>query len=516
MRKLLGNHHPSSQRHVDEFEAVATNCMKKLFRPTCIPLYLLIFSMLTSCIDTGDEERPGIRVSADYLATKVWGIEQFKDDGQDKSQLFQEVFVEFRHNFLFRVTHGCETIEGEWILSNDSTLLVVRIPDAMEPLNQLADEWVVKWLNDTEMHLIEQDNKGDEEFYLKVAPLNSLNCQNCEHITDQLTENPWSVTSLVGNLGDVTEEIRGAYFEFNTDGTVTLFTDQYETNGTWAVTDQCQQLAVEWNQGQVYPDIFQQIADSWSIGGLLPEVFNLENGSNGKLELSQGISPNCDELYVDLQNTSWYVDFVSINQDDVSDNFRGTGFTLLENNQLATEVMVGPAVLGKWLLDGHCDHLSLEIQSGQLKELARNWIIVDASNDSINLVFEEGAISMELRLKRGTPEPSQNCLDIISLLTQGEWSVVKSTSTKPEEEPLSDGYTFRLNPDGTLVISLQDQHTYGCWHLIGDCNQVLLDFDPKSAFANYSGKWELETADKSITIKSEKMQVKRTVELTNE
>jgi len=66
------------------------------------------------------------------------------------------------------------------------------------------------------------------------------------------------------------------------------------------------------------------------------------------------------------------------------------------------------------------------------------------------------------------------------------------------------------------VISLQDQHTYGCWHLIGDCNQVLLDFDPKSAFANYSGKWELEAADKSITIKSEKMQVKRTVELTNE
>ena len=97
--------------------------MKRLPWTLFAPVILLIFIGMSSCIQTGDEERPGMRVSSDLILNKVWKITTFKDNGQDETASFHNVFVEFQPNFIFRVTNECNVVEGEWALSSDSTLL---------------------------------------------------------------------------------------------------------------------------------------------------------------------------------------------------------------------------------------------------------------------------------------------------------------------------------------------------------------------------------------------------------
>ena len=206
--------------------------MKKLLWTVFVLVILLIFIGLVSCIQTGDEERPGMRVSTDLLLTKVWQVNLFKDNGQDKTILFNDVFLEFRSNFIFKITKGCDIIEGEWILSSDSTLLVIRIPDGHQPLDQLDDEWVITWLTDSEMRFIEQDNKGDEEFHLSTAPLPAINCQSCENVVEILTDSIWAITSFTVGSNDMTEQTRGSYLDFNRNGDVILYHDYEEQSMT--------------------------------------------------------------------------------------------------------------------------------------------------------------------------------------------------------------------------------------------------------------------------------------------
>ena len=367
-----------------------------------------------------------MHVNADLFLTKVWKVSLFKDDGQNKTILFGDVFLEFRENFIFRITKGCDVIEGEWILSTDSTLLVIRIPDtSAEALKQLEDEWVVTWLTDSEMHFVEQDNKGDEEFHLSVAPLPALNCSTCDNLVGVLTDSVWSITTFSTGANDLTDESRGSYLDFHSNGEVVLYTDYDEKTGLWAVTDHCQVIQVQWLEDQLLDDFYLNLEDSWFIRSFDNTSISLESESSSNLKMTKGRIPDCEKLHNNLQNTSWSIEHMTINEDNVSENFLGTGFTFLESNRLATEVIIGPAVLGGWMIEGECDQLVLEIQTGQLKELSRTWLITEIEEDRIILVFEEGTLRMEMHLKRGKPEISSSCAEATRL--PGGYTMVCTT-----------------------------------------------------------------------------------------
>ena len=488
--------------------------MNKRIRTNFYLIFLPLLIGMSSCLETGDEERPGMVVNTDYLYNKVWQVNLFKDDGQDLTLLFHEVFLEFRPNFVFRVTSGCDVTEGEWILSSDSTLLVVRMPNSMEPLNQLADEWVITWLTDTEMRLIEQDNKGDEEFHLSTAPLRAISCQLCNNISKVLTDSIWSITKFAGTENDFTEEARGSYLDFEESGDVTMHVDGNEIQGHWALTDQCSTLVIQWKDGQVYPELYCQLADSWYIHEAGNESVLLENENIAELDLSKGPIPDCQELHKGILNTSWSIDHMSINQDDVSGNFRGTGFTFLEGNQLATEVLVGPAVLGSWLLSGNCDQLSVEIQAGHLKELSRDWSIIDIHDNEITLVYEEGALRMEMTLKKGKPEITQECLEFINFLTEQQWYFSSYTDGEKTPNTLFDGYNISFKDDGDVVVWNNDQEIVGKWFPIRDCTQIVVMIDRESDAGVLAGKWTITDSNyKEISMVYEKMDMNRSIEL---
>ena len=307
-----------------------SNHMKKQPGTLFTFIILLLFIGLTSCFQTGDEERPGLKVSTDLILTKVWEVVLFEDDGQDKTSIFQNVFLEFQPNFVFKITKECEIVEGEWILSSDSSLLVIRIPGSQEPMSQLEDEWVITLLTDSEMHFIEQDDKGDEEFHLQVAPLQSLSCQSCDNLTKILTDSIWSITMLTGGANDVTQEAKGSYLDFQENGQVVLHVEDEELVGWWVITDNCHTLKIQWQDDQMLPELYYRLENTWFIQQTDDQFITFENEStDGELHIAKGHIPRCADLQSTMLNTSWSIDYMVINNDNVSGNFIGTWTNIL-------------------------------------------------------------------------------------------------------------------------------------------------------------------------------------------
>jgi len=487
--------------------------MKKLIWSIFIPVILLISA---SCIQTGDEDRPGMTLSADFLFTKVWEVDLFKEDGQIKSNLFHNVFLEFRPNHVFRITQNCDIFDGAWILSPDSTLLVIRLPDLQEPLSQFEDEWVVTWLTDSEIHLIEQDNKGDEEFHLKVTPLQSLNCTSCHDLSQTLAENIWSITEFTASGQEFTEVSRGSYLDFNLNGEVTLHSGDDEVAGSWVLTDQCHTLVIQWFEDHIYSDLYTSLQDHWYIHSINPQIIALESEDDGSLQLTKGKVPDCAALHSNMSDTSWSIDLVSINGDDVSENFLGTGLTFLENNQLVTDVIIGPAVLGGWMLNGNCDILAIQIQAGQLQELSREWVIAEVKQEQILLLYEEGTLSMEMRLKLGKPLPSSNCLKFIEKLSDHQWSVNKFSENGHPENRYLQGYNLTFKNNGELLIHDNTGEIMGSWYPVMDCKYIVIDLDREGTAGRLYGKWKIEILEnKRLVMVYERMGIKRTIELVS-
>jgi hypothetical protein len=489
--------------------------MNKLTWTFFVVAVLTLSLGLSSCIETGDEERPGMYVNTDLFLTKVWKVSLFSDDGQDKTILFGDVFIEFRENFIFRITKGCDVIEGEWILSSDSTLLVIRVPDtSSESLKQLEDEWVVTWLTDNEMHFVEQDNKGDEEFHLSVAPLPALNCATCDNLMGILTDSVWSITSFITGANDLTEESRGSYLDFSPNGEVVLYTDYEENVGLWAVTDQCQLIQIQWLDDQLIDDFYSNLEDSWFIKSFDNTAIFLESESSSNLQITKGRIPDCETTYQDLLNTSWSIDYMSINEDDVSDNFLGTGFTFLEDNQLATEVIIGPAILGGWTIEGECNQLTLNIQAGQLKELSRAWVITSMEPDVMVLVFEEGTLRMEMHWRTGKPQVSDQCADLLDYLLEESWDIEKFTNDDQPSDHEIEAYHLIFNADGSLIVYDADTEITGRWYPSRNCQYLVVEIDKNSPAHGLSGTWEIEKReDQKIKLVYDKMSKRKTLEL---
>ena len=470
--------------------------MKKLLWSIFVLITLLIFIGLTSCFPGGDEDRPGMKINTDLLVGKIWSVSFFEDNGADETAQFSEVYLQFLPNFRLAVIKGCETVEGEWILSTDSTLLVIRMPvDVDPPLDQLSDEWIITRLTENNLNIIEQDDKGDEEFHLQTAPLRALSCQDCSEFTNILTDSVWSVTLLENTQVTQTDQLKGFYLQFFTDGTFTASSDNLQANGEWAVTDNCQKLVLEWQEVPTLGNALSDLAKDWIILQYDSEFmsFEADDESGTLMEMKKGRFPGCTELINSLHNTSWYISFFAINSDVITPQFTGTGLTFLPNNQLATEVVIGPAVLGTWLLAGDCDELILDIQAGLLTELSQQWIIEEIDDQIIKLVYEENTLRMEMHLRRGIPPVSFACTKVIDFLKDKTWKVESFLENESDDTDSFEDYYFKFNLDGSFIVLNDNQEEIGSWSLIRGCTSIDINVDNSGPLHELNHSWKIES-----------------------
>ncbi len=468
--------------------------MKKLLWSIFILITLLVLFGITSCIDGGDQERPGIKIDSELVVAKIWSISFFEDNGVDQTSAFADVYLEFQPNFRLAVINGCESYEGEWILSSDSTLLVIRMPGAIAPLDQLNDEWVITRLTDTELRIIEQDDKGDEEFHFATAPLRALSCESCNDFTNTATDSVWSVTVFKSVQANQTDELQGSFLRFNPEGTFVFETDAVVYLGDWAVTDNCQRLVLEWADLPPSTASFQELDREWFIDSydLESMKFSAVDESGYELQLSKGRFPQCTEEAVALHNSSWFIHKVIINSDDVSDQFVGTGFTFLPNNQLATEVIVGPAVLGSWMFAGECDQFVIDSRLESLQELNRTWYIVEQTPNLITLVFEENTLNIELQLKVGIPVVLPWCNARINTMLDGTWKIAEFTDDGADIAADFEEYKFVFNSDGGLDLAYGNQSSEGSWELLRGCRVLGLSVGDADPLSQLNGHWNIE------------------------
>ena len=471
--------------------------MRRLLWSIFVLVSLLIFIGLTSCIDGGDQERPGMAIDTELLVSKIWSVTFFGDNGQDETSQFSDVYLQFLPNLRLAIIQGCETWEGEWIISPDSTLLVIRMPDnTPPPLDQLEDEWIITKLTDNNLIIIEQDDKGDEEFHMQTAPLRALSCVDCSDFTNVLTDSVWSVTVFENSQVTQADALKGFYLQFFPDGTFVASSDSYEASGEWAVTDNCQKLVLEWTNDALTENVLVNLAREWIILEYDMQVISVESDDEAgfRMVMKKGRFPNCDELTTSLHNTSWFISKFTINGDVVTPQFTGTGLTFLPNNQLATEVIIGPAVLGGWLLAGECDILILDIQAGILTELSREWTIMEINDQVIKLVYEENTLRMVMHLTRGNPAIPTACVSIINAFTNKSWTVASFLDNGTEDTEKFEGYHFNFNLDGSLLINNpNNDDVTGSWSLIRGCQVISLDIGNSGPFDEINHQWYIES-----------------------
>ncbi len=461
--------------------------MKKLLWSILVLISLLVFIGLTSCLDSGDQERPGLRINSELILNKFWRVALFEDNGENLTHQFSDVYLQFLPNFRLSVTKGCQEFEGEWVVSPDSTFLVVRMNNVPAPLEQLSDEWVIANITNDQFHIIEQDDKGDEEFRFEIAPLRAINCQECREFQNIVTDSVWSVAWLQSPTDNLTADFKGNYLKFQGNGLITWFAEDMQETGDWAVTNDCQLLTLDWGQEPIYQN--GELAKSWLITTFDQTSISLQSKDNAdhNMRLIKGRFPACHDQTESFINTQWYINKFYVEGEDISDQFVGTGFTLLDNNQLVTEVLVGPAVLGTWVVGGDCDQLLVDLQVESLQQLSRNWTIKKIEDQSIYLVHE----NMEVKLSKGAPMSSEICNSIISIIKDGRWNVSRFRIDSQEKE-LLQSFTLQFQPDGNLMAEEGEDDFHGSWSLLKGCEQLSIDFGDTDVLVDLNADWYIE------------------------
>jgi hypothetical protein len=92
-----------------------------------------------------------------------WFIAQFRDEGKDRTSLFEGYVFVFKSNGKVEATTDNTTVIGEWSSNGDSGELEIEIEfENSEPLEELEDDWHVQEYNEGKITLVD-DFEGDDD-----------------------------------------------------------------------------------------------------------------------------------------------------------------------------------------------------------------------------------------------------------------------------------------------------------------------------------------------------------------
>ena len=346
-----------------------TMLVKKLLWSVFILIALLVIFGLSSCSLFNDDTPPrNLAFEAAILSSSTWEVTVFTKGGKDRSSQYKKVFLEFfQDNYLIVTDSTCSIQEGEWVLSTDSTLLVIRLKN--DRWKDLDDEWLVTAIDGNQLKIV--DNDAQEEFHFIAVDAIDTECHNCDDLTGILTDGPWVVDHY--RRGDTvgTQLFSRLYFRFKNDGGFLIKSDQSEVWGTWRVIGNCNKIKVAINE-EIFPHSIMN--EDWFILEFdNREIILRDERSNiiEELHLKRGLPPKeCHDLKEVLGKDVWHIESFSVNYDATfTDEFAGLTFAFLPNDSLLLNPIAGDGLIGTWKVDGQeCEFVTIGLDESELYE----------------------------------------------------------------------------------------------------------------------------------------------------
>ncbi|MGI9543541.1 MAG: hypothetical protein ACR2MX_09795 [Cyclobacteriaceae bacterium] len=464
--------------------------MKKLLWSVFILVTLLLIFGLSSCgLFDDDTPHRNLTFEAAILSSSTWEVSLFKKGGKDHSSQYKKVFLEFfQDNYLIVTDSSCTTQEGEWALSTDSTLLVIRLKN--DRWKDLDDEWVVTAIDDNQLKII--DNDAQEEFHFIAVDAVDTECLDCGDITEILTDGPWVVDHY--RRGDTvgTQLFSRFYFRFKSDGQFLIATDQSETWGTWRVIGNCNNIKVAIDQ-DVFPHSIMN--EDWFILEFTNrEIILRDERSNiiEEIRLRRGLPPkDCRELKETLGQDVWHIESFSVNYGaSVADEFAGLTLAFSPNDSLSLAPIAGDGLIGSWKIDGQeCEFITIHVDESELyEELKGTWFIKKITHEQVVLLREVGSILFEMILVVGEGRPAAICEELIGVLI-GEWKVSHFDEDGDTITGEFENYDFIFKEDGSLKVIRDDDPITGNWRIAGYCQKLAIDISGSGRLDKVDEVW---------------------------
>ena len=137
--------------------------MKKL---KIVSLIICGTLMLTSCDEDDSVSQGTIQVEASSILGG-WSVELYRDGSENETSSFNDIRFEFVTENEFLIFRGNEELLiGTWILRDQGRELDISVPALAgdneafgEELYEISDDWDITFSSETELHLVDEDER---------------------------------------------------------------------------------------------------------------------------------------------------------------------------------------------------------------------------------------------------------------------------------------------------------------------------------------------------------------------
>ncbi|WP_197022164.1 hypothetical protein [Sediminibacter sp. Hel_I_10] len=200
---------------------------------------------------------------ANALTNGDWYVTHFFDDTDETADFANYVF-NFASNLTATATNMNGLTNGSWsISSGEDTDLGLNLNfGTATPLNELADDWdVIEVTND--IIRLKDISGGDSSENFLTFERNPFDGGNGnDDLETILTDGLWIVASYTEDAIDQTADYVGYKLVFNMDSTVSASNGSDTNNGTWAVLNGGNQMALDFGTDMPFEEFND---DDWDV-----------------------------------------------------------------------------------------------------------------------------------------------------------------------------------------------------------------------------------------------------------
>ncbi|MGK7397580.1 MAG: hypothetical protein ACNS62_23585 [Candidatus Cyclobacteriaceae bacterium M3_2C_046] len=467
-----------------------------------IALFIIIILTTIACSKVindieEDNKREGIIIDPTLLQQK-WDITFFREFGQVQTNRFDQASLSLLPGGSLQLRIAQDLYEGNWALSANNRLLVIRINQSGKPQEDLNNDWVVTELSQNSLRIIEEDLEDDAEFHFEKSIPKQYDWS--------LLNQDWQIMSFTKD----SEEISPLYNDF-----IISFTGPNEYLITQLneiiiplTFDLDQTTAmIRLNNGDDAEFIPDPIFRNWLIDELSEQEMIWSSGSEKVLLRKFTGEINRDPKVFDQQRLKgvWQIFYYLKDNEDYSDLIGQPLLRLADQAELNLKLDNGLVFPGNWEFDLNQDriNINLELEDNYLDDLDDDWEIYYLSDDTLKMI-ELGDPDTEVQLVKKQvsflPYPDQ-------LIDSWKLTGINNNSDDDSEDDDSDDsddeegddddqdhdtssyddLTLKFMDDLSLEVIQPDFNLSGTWNVNADQLEVSLPQNEQLVFL--SGTW---------------------------
>ena len=463
-------------------------------------LLLWLFPSCNEILEDPDDVRVGIVIDEGLMTSQIWEVEYFSNGPQSPSIGFQEVFFEFNTGNTFDLINGGSRVfTGQWALSNEKDLLVIRSDGKIPaPYSEVENEWVILNADSNNIRILERNPKGAEE--LDFSPAHAREIPNvCEDITNMMGGKEWHIQELLtgGNVG--AQDYESFEFAFETGSIAIAKAGAVELEGSWNTGISCNKFHFGFDQ---YAEL-KGISGLWQLSYFTENTIKLvmdKGQQNWEMKLVAG--PNfsnnlCDEARSVIKGGSWTISKFVAGNDSYDSGFSQYLFQFKEEGKLLA-FSNDAEFTGTWSLFGGCEKMSFDIDEDTvLDKINGEWQLVLVSSELIKLIAEAENNKKEVQFSRD-PSSIGLCDLLDGLFDQGHtWHVSSYKVNKEDLTGKLKGINILFGANGALTINSDDVKTSGAWEMGEECKKIEIEVvEGNDVVNNLALDWYISEASK--------------------